>query len=334
MVKEPIRNDEGALLNGRSSALNTGTFRGLVESGRKHSHPIGEWISLYQEGSSTTKIAELYGVGSSTIWRYLRGHIQLRDRVSSAIAASTRFSKSPFSGNECEGAYLAGFVEDFNVRKSGRLLELRTATTHPAMVRLFHYLFARYGHPTSSPSYDNFHGYYRYLLNVYLHYSFERFLTKSTGLPSWIPQSADNPVFQSYLAGLISAEGCIRLYDNHGHADAVLHITLNKPLLLEQLSRVIGGRLYKVQRAWRLVVYGKAAVGLLLRLNIRHAEKVQKARMTIDSTGEDWLTIQPKWQQLVDGIRKEVLGYKTTARLDYIRKHNSPHPDEMMRVRG
>lgn len=291
-------------------------------------HPVDRWISLHEGGCSLPSIARQYQVGSSTVGRYLVRRISLRDRVSSAVAASTKYAKKPFSGDQCEGAFLAGLVEDFHVRKAGRLVELGTATTHPAMMQLFHGVFSAYGHPASSPSYENRLGYYRYHLNVYLHDSFEQVLTKSVNMPSWIPHSKDDPIFKSYLSGLVAAEGCVRLYDNHGHADAVLHITLNKKPLLEELSSVVGGKLYEVQRAWRLVIYGQAALDLLRRLDLKHEEKVKKSRLVLDLTGERWSSVKPLWQELVSSIKMGVKGHTAPARLDYITKHGAPHPDE------
>jgi len=109
----------------------------------RQSHLINEWISLYQDGSSTTKIAGQYHVGASTVGRHLRRHIQLRDRISASIIASTKFLKESFSGDLCEGAFIAGFVEDCHVRHSGRLKEVSLSTTHPAMGRLFRSLFRK-----------------------------------------------------------------------------------------------------------------------------------------------------------------------------------------------
>jgi hypothetical protein len=255
-----------------------------------------EWISLYKNGSSTTRIAQQYGVHSSTVSRNLRRHIALRDRLAASVTASTKYPKIPFSGNEAEGAFLAGLVEDFHVRKDGRLVELRPATTHPAMGRLFHHTFEHYGHPTSTPGYDP-RGYYRYYLSVYLHDTFEPFLRKSEKMPAWVPKSRDNPVFGSYFSGLIAAEGCIRLYQANNRAHAVVHITLKKPRLLSELSRITGGRLYEVTRAWRLVIYGKAAVALLHHLDIRHEEKVEKAKLVIDHAGETWSNVEPLWRE-------------------------------------
>ncbi|TMI06131.1 hypothetical protein E6H34_11390 [Candidatus Bathyarchaeota archaeon] len=294
----------------------------------RRAHPVPEWILLYQNGSSTTKIAGQYHVGASTVARHLRRRIPLRDRVSASIIASTKYPKIPFSGDQREGAFLAGLIEEFHVRRAGRLVELGTTTTHPAMTHLFHDVFSAYGNPTSSPSYEARNGYYRYFLSVYLHESFGGVLTKSINMPGWIPRSKDDPVFESYLSGLIAAEGCVRLYDSHGRADSVLHITLNKPHLLGELSHLIGGRLYEVQRAYCLVIYGKASVNLLRRLNLRHDEKVRKSRLMIAHTGERWAVVEPYWNEMVCSIKLGVKGPTAPARLDYIAKYGAPHPDE------
>lgn len=297
-------------------------------------YPVDRWVSLYKEGCSLPRIARQYHVGASTVRRSLVRRISLRDRVSAAIAASTKYTKRPFLGDQREAAFLAGLIEDFHVRKAGRLVELGTSTTHPAMMQLFHSIFSAYGHPTSSPSYEKRNGYYRYYLSVYLHDSFERVLTKSINMPSWIPRSKDNPIFESYLSGLIAAEGCVRLYDNHGHADAVMHITLNKRQLLEELSQVIGGRLYEVTRAYRLVIYGQAALDLLRHLDLRHDEKVRKSRLMIAHAGERWTIVEPLWNELVNSIKIGVKGPTASARLDYVAKHGAHHPDEYVGNEG
>jgi hypothetical protein len=72
-----------------------------------------------------------------------------------------------------------------------------------------------------------------------------------------------------------------------------LHITLKKPRLLSELSSIIGGRLYEVPRAWRLVVYGRTAEALLRHLDIRHEEKVEKAKLIISHTAESWSNVEP-----------------------------------------
>jgi hypothetical protein len=302
----------------------------ILEGLTKQTYPILEWIFLYEHGSSTTKIAKQYHVGGSTVYRRLVENIALRDRISASIIASSKYVKKPFSGDLCEAAFLAGFVEDCHVRQSGRLKEVTLSTTHPAMGRLFRSLFADYGHLNVLAHFEGLHGYYQDIISVYLDRSFEPFLIKAEHVPQWIPLSIENPIFQSYLSGLVAAEGCIRLYSNHGHTDTALTITLKKRTLLEDLSSAIGGRIYEVERASRLVVYGKAAAKLMSYLNTRHEEKVEKARLVMDHLGQPWLTVKPFWQALIKKIKSEVIDYRESAKLGYIQKHGSIHPrDEL-----
>ncbi|HVH16074.1 MAG TPA: hypothetical protein VNA15_10215 [Candidatus Angelobacter sp.] len=123
------------------------------------------WVSLYRNGSSTTEIAKQYGVNNSTVSRNLRRHIELRDRLDASVTASTKYPKSPFSGNMIEAGFLAGLVEDFHVRSAGRLIELNSSTTHPAMERLFRQIVAPIAHPTLTPSF-NPRGYYQNRLST------------------------------------------------------------------------------------------------------------------------------------------------------------------------
>lgn len=297
----------------------------VLEEVTKRPRPILDWILLYENGSSTTRIARRYDVGASTVRRRLVEHISLRDRISASIIASTKFVKKQFSCDPCEGAFLAGFVEDCHVRQSGRLKEVSLSTTHPAMQRLFHNLFANYGHLNVLPHFEGLHGYYQYIITVYLDPSFEPFVSKTEHIPHWVPLFAENPIFQSYLSGLVAAEGCILLYDDLSHADTALTITLKKRTLLEDLSTIIGGRIYEVERAFRLVVYGKAAARLMSGLNVRHQEKVEKRRLVMAHLGEPWVDVEPLWQALRRKIMAQVLRFRADARLDYIQKHGSVH---------
>ena len=190
-----------------------------------------DWISLYKNGSSTTKIAKHYGVHNSTVSRNLRHYVMLRDRLAASIVASAKYPKTPFSGGEAEGAFLAGLVEDFHVRRAGRLIELNSTTTHPALGLLFRQIFTPFGHVTLSPGYNS-RGYYQYHMSTYLHHSFELPLKKSENMPDWVPLSIDDYTFQEYLAGLIAAEGCIRLYNANSRAHALLPATLKSSVNL------------------------------------------------------------------------------------------------------
>src|SRR5256885_16394210 len=65
---------------------------------------------------------------------------------------------------------------------------------------LFRSLFANYGHVTDLPHFEGLHGYYQYIMTVYLDLSFEPIVTKTDHVPQWIPFHRDDPLFQSYLS--------------------------------------------------------------------------------------------------------------------------------------
>jgi hypothetical protein len=233
-----------------------------------------EWAMMYERGFSTVAIARESGVSSSTIRRHLMlSKVRLRNRMEACIKASTKYPKYPFSGNALEAAYLCGFIEDCHVRRSGHLTEVSTTTTHPSMEALFRTLFQNYGNIYRLASFDHSQLYYRFQFATYLDSSFEPVLAKGPSLPPNVPRGSESPLLLEYLAGLIDAEGRIRLYRSGRMADSVLYITINKYRLLTALRGILGGRLYFHERAWRLVFYGKRANYILDKINLKHAEK-------------------------------------------------------------
>lgn len=224
-----------------------------------------------------------------------------------------------------EAAYIQGFIEDCHVRKVGRLVEVSTSTTHPSMEILFRSLFQDYGHIYRVASFDHVHLFYRFQFAVYLDASFERVLRKGSTLPESIPAKWENRLFLQYLAALIDAEGGIRLYQNGRRADSVLYITINKYRLLRKLKQLLGGRLYRHDRAWRLVFYGKKASLILDALELRHAEKITKSAFVRGARGLRWVEVERGWKSIVSQIRSEVLRYRDSAKTDYILVHGRPH---------
>ncbi len=291
-----------------------------------------EWITLYKDGWSTTGIAKRYGIGASTVRRHLHMHIPLRDRIEATILASTKYVKTPFSGDSLESAYLAGFVEDCHVRKTGRQIEVATTTTHPALEELFRNAFERYSHVRRLALFDDLHFNYRYSLTTYLDPSFNPVLAKDARLPAHITREPDAPMLHAYLGGLVDAEGTVRLYNNHGRADAILFVTINKYQLLNALKRVLGGNLYLHERAWRLVFYGRRAVNLLGQMNLKHSEKISKSIIVQSMTGKSWSKAENDWLVIVERIRDEVLKYKANARSEYVRIHGRRHPKDIQTV--
>ncbi len=288
-----------------------------------------EWFDLYRRGLSLTKIARLYHVGSSTVRRHLvLGNIPRRDRLTACIEASTKYPKTPFSGDASEEAYLAGFVEDCHVRRQGNQIEVSTTTTHPAMEQLFRGLFQNYSHIRRLAGFDPTHSYYRYMLTTYLDASFEPVLEKGMGLPPCLVRNPSRAGLNSYVGGLVDAEGCVRLNRSRRRADAVFFITIKKYSLLKTLKHLLGGNLYLHERAWRLVFYGKRAVQLLSEINLRHWEKISKRSILQSMTGEPWSRAEEEWSLVVRRIRDEVAEYKVQARNAYVAIHGRTHPKD------
>lgn len=289
-------------------------------------NPDREWASLYERGLSTVAIARKYGISPATVRRHLIVlQVELRDRMEASIRASTRYPKRPFSGDRLEGAYLSGFIEDCHVRRSGRLIEVSTTTTHPSMEMLFRRSFQHYGHVHRSASFDHLYLFYRFQFATLLESSFESVLLKGPSLPPNIPANAESPLLLEYLAGLVDAEGGIRLYRSGRIADSVLYITINKYHLLNSLRHVLGGRLYFHERAWRLVFYGKGANRVLDRINLKHAENIEKSAFVRGARGQRWNRVEDDWSSIVRGIDADVIRYKDEAKAEYIRIHGRPH---------
>jgi len=288
---------------------------------------------MYEDGFSTVAIARKFGVSSSTINRHLNLlGVKLRDRMEACIKASTKYPKFPFSGNALEAAYLCGFIEDCHVRKSGRLIEVTTTTTHPSMEALFRKSFQNYGNIYRRATFDHLHQCYRFQFATYLESSFELVLMKGPSLPPRVPREEVNPLLLEYLAGLVDAEGGIRLYKSGKMADSVLYITINKYRLLTALRRVFGGRLYFHERAWRLVFYGKGGNSILDNLNLKHAEKITKSAFVRRARGKRWSEVEAEWSTIRTTIRAGVLQYRENAKAEYVQVHGHPHPKDQLSV--
>jgi hypothetical protein len=225
---------------------------------------------------------------------------------------------------------MCGFIEDCHIRKSGRLIEVSTTTTHPSMEALFRKVFQNYGNIYRLASFDHLHLFYRFQFATYLESSFESVLEKGSSLPQNIPRDIEDRLLLEYLAGLIDAEGGIRLYKRGRTADSVLYITINKYRLLTALRSVFGGRLYRHERAWRLVFYGKRGNHILDNLNLKHEEKIAKSSLVREARGKPWREVEGEWLSIVRRIRAGVRHYREDAKAEYIQVHGRPHPKDQL----
>lgn len=193
---------------------------------------------------------------------------------------------------------------------------------------LFRRSFEKYGNVHRLASFDYLHSYYRFQYATHLDSSFKSILVKGQTIPANVPREIGNPLLLEYLAGLVDAEGGIRLYRNRRVADSVLYITINKYQLLTDLQGVFGGRLYFHERAWRLIFYGKRANRILDKINLKHPEKIEKGAFVRDAGGKRWCEVEDEWLSIVRRVHAGVHQFREDAKMEYVRVHGSLHPKD------
>jgi hypothetical protein len=147
-------------------------------------------------------------------------------------------------------------------------------------------------------------------------------------LPPNVPREIENPILLAYLAGLVDAEGGVRLYKNGRMADSALYITIDKYRLLTALRSILGGMLYLHERAWRLVFYGKRANFILDNLSLKHAERIEKSAFVRKARGMPWSQVEGDWSSILGRIRADVIRYRQAAKAEYVQVHGHPHPKD------
>lgn len=165
--------------------------------------PLEILTDLYlNQHLSSRKIAKIFNCAYSTIDRKIR---QANLPIKTLAGAHMIYPRKDFSGDLIEKAYLIGFrVGDLRVRKYYRNSEtilVDCASTKSAQIELIGMLFSQYGHIwISKPNKRN-----KFQIQCSLNLSFEFLLRKTP--PCWIFRK--KPLFLSFLAGFIDAEGSI-----------------------------------------------------------------------------------------------------------------------------
>lgn len=109
--------------------------------------------SYVLEKKSTRQIAKELGIAQSSVRRWMK-----RFRIPARRGGCPlKYPRSPFSGDEGEKAYLLGLRAGdlYAQQRTPNTVEVTTATTHPAMIDLFHDVFGKYGHCNKYPRRSN-----------------------------------------------------------------------------------------------------------------------------------------------------------------------------------
>lgn len=283
---------------------------------------VDGWARRYEAGESLKRIAG-GNYSAATIMAHLeRLGLSRRERVSAQIAAVTKYPRSPFVGDRKMQAYLIGFARgDLNVSLHGRGIRVKTATTHPEMVRLISTLFERYGNVRVMPRLSNLTG-YEWSVQVDLDSTFAFLLKYRNKMPPWIHRK---PYLLSFVAGFFDAEGSIWLNQTTTFA-CEISITNTDLELLQLIGRQLKGHGHefhlssnKVHTMWRLTMWRRReVVSFLDSVELKHPEKVAKKAIAIAldkvQTAADYSRLVEEWEDLVTRIRAERDGYVKLAK--------------------
>ena len=296
---------------------------------------VDEWVKRYERGESLKQIAEAV-VGPVTVFTHLKGRgVQLRDKVEAQIKAVTKYQRKPFSGNDEERAYLAGFrTGDLDVVKHGRAVRVRTGTTHPAMVELFQELFGRYGYVHSYPRRAPWTG-HEWNLEADLGGSFEFLLLELSKVPREF--AAKPHLFYRFLAGFFDAEGSIYPHRKKWGTSFEIQIPNVNFQLLTSIFRCLQRMNYNPKlefqnqeperlgyrqsgTIWRIRLWRHSEVArLLMELPLRHRERTAKKELALrffESNDEETIRkLLSDWDRLREEIRSERVAFVEKARV-------------------
>jgi hypothetical protein len=212
-----------------------------------------------------------------------------------------------------------------------------SSTTHPAFADLFHQLFDKYGHVYQYPMHDGEERGYKWKLATRLDNSFQFLLTKSDdALQRYAP---DRTKFLSWLAGLVDADGHIRIGNSNGYARVSLEIGSVNRILLDSMGETLAAFDYYAtgpyhaysashttpygitysKDMWHLFVQRTHETqSLLTNLPNRHAEKIAQKELAISiRPASRWTDSEYKFQEIRQAIRKEVSRFKEQAQKEY-----------------
>lgn len=273
---------------------------------------------------SLTDIAELIGNKTSGYVSWMARELGIKPRefeearLEGVHKKVRKYERRPFDGGDEDRAYLLGVSHgDFHVsRPFGDAVGVSTSTTHPAFAELFARLFSPYGHVYRYPRFKRDTRTYEWNVSVILDASFSFLAEARQACREWISREGSTKL--AYLAGLIDAEGHIRIYPNPRTVGIIISVwntdldllwfafdclrTLGYRPMQPYLDKRKGGKpsVLGIERRkdyWRLQM-GRfdESQSVLRRLPLRHQEKLDRRALALSlSKGEPY-----------DGVRHSV----------------------------
>lgn len=288
-------------------------------------------IELYRQGLSEARVARKLGIYPKAVHRILVRHAEPRRSLSEAISiALTKYPKTDFSGNPTEQARILGFSEDCGLGYAGKHIHVQTSTTHPAQIKLFDETFGVYGHISRTPGYNKQFSIYQWQLQILLNRSFDFLIEYKDNPMVFLSKIAESGFEYYYIGGLAEAESCVGVYNYRGRIRATLLIANNNRELLEWSRDIIGGSVLRHNDGYNLQLRDEEAIEALRRLPLSHEEKAATKELILKYFGHKGIDSEPlsAYEELRRKIKQQVRLCTTEARLEYIRRHGQPHPND------
>lgn len=240
------------------------------------------------------------------------------------------YPKTDFSGDLAERARLSAFTEDCCVeRRRGQIL-VQSSTTHPAQLTQFDDNLRRYGHINVSPAFNKKYLYYLWQSHLLLNDTFDFLIDYKKNPLRFLSVFVANEHAYVYIGSLTDAEGSVGIKTNNGYALVTFEISNNNREILGWAQRWLGGTIYRQGDNHKLRLYGEKAVTALRKLPITHREKVAAKELILHyaDNGGVGLEALRAYQKLRRRIDEEVRLCVVEARLEWIRRHGRPHPND------
>jgi hypothetical protein len=301
----------------------------------------------WTRGLSLNDIADSVGNKTSGYSSYLFKELGIKARpfeearLKGVVNHLRMYERRPFAGTDSGKAYILGLKHgDLSAYVPyGNVTRVSTSTTHPALAELFTELFSPHGHVYKLARYKKDTGTFEWNFQAILDDSFAFLLEPREKCRDWVGKQDETML--AYLAGLVDAEGHIRMYPNPRTVGIIVSVwntdldlvrfaydclkQLGYRPMEPYLDKRAGGKSsgFHIERKkdyWRLQL-GRfdEAQSLLQRLPLRHREKVERKRLALSvSKGEDYEVISSKVSSFARSIKEEAKRFTRLAELKFL----------------
>lgn len=267
-----------------------------------------EILKLYEKGYSAKAIRDWLkekhsiNVHKNTVRNFISKRRPLRHhgetkRIMYKLGLLPRpivYPKRPFD-RPSELPYYCGFSEDYNTKRHGYQVLMGSGSTHPSFIALSMKLFRPYGIIILQPSLNKTFTVYELHIVTLLHESFDFLVEYKEDRANFL-ESLNRGEKWRYVSGLIDSEGSLNVLLNKSkeYYYPAVYIQHTKFEIIRWLKENFGGNYYKRKNYrdklshyahdyWVWAIYGRGAINMLKKLELRHAEKMKQRSIILEN---------------------------------------------------